>query len=353
MRDESRQFLREMLEAPSPSGYEQPAAAVYREYVSDFADDVQTDVMGSVVARLAGTGEGPSVMLSGHIDEIGFMVTYITDEGFIAFKPIGGVDVQLLPGIRVHVHAKDGVLLGVMGRMPIHLLDDDDKKKTPKMHKLFIDVGLGADDVKQKVRVGDPVTFAVGYEEFGDGLAVSRGFDDKMGAWVVAETMRLVGEQGGAPGDLFSAATVQEEVGLRGAVTSTYAIDPDVAVAVDVSHATDYPDVDKRRHGDFRLDEGPVVFRGPNVNPVVFERLVEAAAAADVPYQIEGMPRPGGTDAAVMQVTREGKPAGLVSVPLRYMHTPTEVLSLGDLDHAAELLAAFVMRLEPGCDFTP
>jgi putative aminopeptidase FrvX len=353
MRSESLKFLTELIDAPSPSGYEQPAAAVYREYVSAYADDVKTDVMGSVAARLAGTGDGPSVMLAGHMDEIGLMVNYITAEGFIAFKPIGGIDAHILPGKRVRVHTRGGALLGVLGRMPIHLLEEDERKAVVKLHKLFIDVGLPDEKVKELVHVGDPVTFDMGLETFGQDMAVSRAFDDKMGAWAVAEVLRLVKEAGGAKGDLFSVATVQEEVGLRGGVTSAYSVDPVVGIAVEVGHATDYPDVDKRKHGEAVAGGGPLIARGPNINPRVFELLCAAADAEKIAYQIGPEPRGTGTDANAIQLSRGGKAAALVSVPLRYMHTPSEVLSLKDLEATAQLLAAFVRRLEPGTDFTP
>ncbi|MDI6692588.1 MAG: M42 family metallopeptidase [Anaerosomatales bacterium] len=353
MQPESLEFLKELVEAPSPSGYEQPAAAVFRERVSAYADEVTTDVMGSVHAVLRGTGDGPSVMLAGHIDEIGFMVTYITDDGYCAFAPIGGHDPQILPGARVTVHTAEGPLLGVLGRLPIHLLEEEERKQVVKMHKMFIDLGLPGDEVKKRVRIGDPVTYAVGMELFGDGMAVSRAFDDKMGAWVAAETLRLVKEAGGAKGDLIAAATVQEEIGLRGGTTSAYSVDPVVGIAIEVTHATDYLDVDKRKHGEVKCGGGPVISRGPNINPRVFELLCNAAEAEGIPYQIEGAPRGTGTDANVIQLTKGGKAAALVSVPLRYMHTPTEVLALSDVENTAKLMAAFVLRLEPGTDFTP
>lgn len=346
-------FFKALVEAPSPSGYEQPAAAVFRERVREHADEVVTDVMGSVHAVLRGTADGPSVMLAGHIDEIGFMVTYITDEGFCAFSPIGGHDPQILPGARVHVHTREGTLLGVVGRLPIHLLEEEERKQVVKMHKMFIDLGLPGEEVKRRVRIGDPVTYAVGMELFGDSMAVSRAFDDKMGAFIAAEALRLIKEAGGAKGDFVAVATVQEEIGLRGGKTSAYAVDPDVGIAIEVTHATDYLDVDKRKHGEVKCGAGPVISRGPNINPRVFDLLCETAEAEGIPYQIEGAPGGTGTDANVIQLTKGGKAAGLVSVPLRYMHTPTEVLSLADVDNAAKLLAAFVLRLEPGTDFTP
>lgn len=353
MRPESYKFFKTLIEAPSPSGYEQPAAKVLREFLEPIADEVTTDVMGSVHAVLKGTGEGPSVMLAGHIDEIGFMVTYITDDGYCAFAPIGGHDPQILPGMRVDVHAKDGVLRGVLGRLPIHLLEDEDRKTVVKMHKMFVDLGMSGKDVKKKVRIGDPITFGVGVEKFGDGMTVSRAFDDKMGAYICAEALRLVKEAGGASGDLVAAGTVQEEIGLRGGTTSAYSQDPVVGIAVEVTHATDYLDVDKRKFGEVCCGKGPVLARGANINPKVLALLIEAAEAEKIPYQIEGAPRGTGTDANAIQLSRGGKAAALVSVALRYMHTPTEVLALEDVENTAKLLAAFVRRLDPKTDFTP
>jgi putative aminopeptidase FrvX len=253
----------------------------------------------------------------------------------------------------VRVHARGGALLGVIGRMPIHLLEEDERKQVVKMHKLFIDLGMDAEKVREKVHIGDPVTFDVGFEEFGDGMGVSRAFDDKMGAWAVAEVMRAAKESGGPAGDLYAVATVQEEVGLRGGETSAYSVDPAVGIAVEVGHATDYPDVDKRKHGEAICGHGPIIARGPNINPKVFELLVEAAEAEKIAYQIGPEPRGTGTDANAIQLSRGGKATALVSVPLRYMHTPSEVLSLADLENTAKLLAAFVKRLKSGTDFTP
>jgi putative aminopeptidase FrvX len=359
MRSESLEFLRSLIEAPSPSGYEQPAATVFREYVAPFADEVETNVMGSVHATLRGSaaeradGGRTSVMLAGHIDEIGLMVSYIMDTGFLAFMSIGGVDEAILPGMRVDVHTKSGVLRGLLGRLPIHLLEEDDRKKVTKMHKLFIDLGLPVEKVRELVRIGDPITFGVGFEEFGDGLAVSRAMDDKMGVWICAEVMREVRERGGAKVDLIAAATVQEEVGMRGGTTSAYGVDPTVGIAVEVGHATDYPDVDKRKHGEADCGKGPIIARGANINPLVFDLLVAAAEKAEVPTQFGAEPRGTGTDANAIQLSRGGKAAALLSVPLRYMHTPNEVLSLADLDSSVKLLTEFVLALESDQDFTP
>jgi putative aminopeptidase FrvX len=357
MRSSDLKFLKDLTEAASPSGFEQPAAKVFRDRMAKSADAVETNVMGSVHAVLKGTGTGknagPSVMLAGHIDEVGMMVNYITPEGYIAFKSIGGVDAAILPGMRVDVHAKKGVLRGVMGRLPIHLIDEDQRKTVTKIEKLFIDLGLPADKVKKLVRIGDPITYGVGFETFGDGMAVARAFDDKMGAYICARVLEEVKKAGGAKGDLIAAATVQEELGLRGGHTSAYGVDPVVGIALEVGHATDYPDVDKRNHGEAVCGKGPIIARGANINQVVFDLLCAAADKAKVAYQIGAEPRGTGTDANAIQLSRGGKAAALVSIPLRYMHTPTEVLALSDIEDAVKLLTRFVLDLKPGTDFTP
>ena len=353
MQDKALKLLGRLVEAPSPSGFEQPAAKVFREWMGEVADAVETNVMGSVHAVLKGKRDGVSVMLAGHIDEIGLMVKYITPEGFVTFAAIGGVDAAILPGARVRVHTSEGDLLGVMGRKPIHLIEDDERKNVTKLEKLFIDLGLPFEEAKRRVRIGDPITFDVGLEEFGDGLAVSRAFDDKMGAWIAARVLEEVKAAGGAPGDLVAAATVQEEIGLRGATTSAYSVNPVVGIAIDVNHATDYPDIDKRKHGEIKCGAGPVIARGANINPMLFGLLVQAAEKAGIPYQISAEPRGTGTDANTIQLSRGGKAAGLISIPLRYMHTPTEVLSLKDLDAAVKLLTRFVLDLDPATNFVP
>ncbi|NTU89394.1 MAG: M42 family metallopeptidase, partial [Actinobacteria bacterium] len=261
MKKKDLAFLKELVEAPSPSGYEQPAAAVLRNRLKGVADTVDTNVMGSVHAQLTGKGDAPSVMLAGHIDEIGMMVNYITDEGYITFSPIGGVDAAILPGLRVDVHTKDGLVRGVVGRKPIHLVKADDRKTVVEIDKLFIDIGLRAEEAKKKVRVGDCITYGVGFEEYGDGYAVSRAFDDKMGAWIAARVLEEVKEAGGSAGDLIVAGTVQEEIGMRGGETSAYELDPAIGIAIEVGHATDYPDIDKRQFGEAKCGAGPIIAR--------------------------------------------------------------------------------------------
>ncbi len=352
MRKESLSFLETLVNAPSPSGFEQPAQRVVRAYASEFADEVSTDVMGNVIATLNPSG-APRVMLAGHCDEIGFMVRYITDEGFLHFSPVGGVDAHLVPGQRVHVHGARGPALGVVGKKAIHLMEAEERKKVLQFHQQWIDIGAAdRKEAEKRVSVGDPVTFAAGFERLHGQLAVARGFDDKMGSFVVMEALRLAARARPAAA-LFAVSTVQEEVGLRGATTSAFALEPEVAIAVDVTHATDYPDADKKRFGEVKLGRGPVLHRGANMNPVVVERLRAAAQRTRIAYQMIGVPGRSGTDAWAMQLTRGGVASAVVSVPLRYMHTPIEVLDLRDLAAAAKLLAAFVADLKPGVSFIP
>lgn len=353
MKKKNEKFLKELLETPSPTGSEEPVAALVRERLCDVADEIQTNTMGSVHAVLDGKGEGPALMLAAHMDEIGLMVRYVSDDGFLSVAAVGGVDPAILPGMRVDVHTRKGSYRGVVGRKPIHLIDADERKVVTPLDKLVIDLGMPAKDVREIVRVGDVITFGVGYERFGKGMAVSRAFDDKCGVWIACRVMERLSAHGRANGAFIAAVTVQEEIGTRGAMTSAYDINPDVALAFDVTHATDYPGIDKTKHGKIVCGEGPVIARGPNINPLVFERLVAAAEAEGIPYQIEAEPSITGTDARAIQVTRSGIPTGLVSVPLRYMHTPTEVVCLKDLQDTVKLITRFALDLDDGACFVP
>lgn len=353
MEKNDRAYLKRLLETPSVTGSEVAVATLVRERLADVADEVSTDVMGSVHATLKGAGAAPSVMLAAHMDEIGLMVTYVSDDGFLSVSAVGGVDAAILPGMRVDVHTANGPLRGVVGRKPIHLIEADERTKVTPLSDLVIDLGLPAKKVKKRVRIGDVITFGVGFERFGCGMAVSRAFDDKCGVWIATRVMEELKAQGGAEGDFIAAATVQEEIGTRGAITSTYGVNPDVGLAFDVTHATDYPGISKTKYGDIRCGGGPVIARGPNINPVVFERLVAAAEAEGIAYQLEAEPSVTGTDARSIQVSREGKACGLISVPLRYMHTPTEVVALSDLEDTVRLIVRFVRDLDADVSFVP
>jgi len=355
MREESLSFLKALLSAPSPSGYEQPAQRVWREYVRPFADEVTTDRHGNAIACI-NPGGSPRVMLAGHCDELGFLINYINENGFLHFLPIGGHDVGIVPGRRVVIHTANGPVKGVIGKRAIHLMTPKERENPePAFEKYWMDIAVkDRDEAKRLVAIGDPVTYDLAYEELRNGIAISRGFDDKAGSFVVAEALRLIAEKRESlQAAVYAVSTVQEEIGLRGAHTSAFGIDPDVGVAVDVTHATDSPDMDKRKTGEVNLGGGPSITRGANINPVVYERLVEAAKKNGFAYQVEGEPRGTGTDANAIQLTRAGVAAGLVSLPLRYMHTTVEMAALRDFEQAAELLTTFCLDLTPGASFIP
>ena len=346
-------FLKELVETPSPSGYEQPAQRVIKRELDGIADGLRTDVMGNLIADLKGAG-GPRVMLAGHCDEIGFMVQFVDDRGFIYFGAIGGVDPHLAPGQRVSIHTEKGAVPGVIGKKAIHLIEPKDREKVINLKKQFIDIGCSSrEEVEALVKIGDPVTFAVGVQTLQNDRATSRAFDDKMGAFIVTEVMKQVKKGGPIGADLYAVSTVQEEIGLRGAATSSYGVNPDVGIVVEVTHATDYPDVEQSSIGRVELGKGPVIARGANINPVLFKLIVDTAVAENIPIQILGVPRATGTDANVMQLSRGGVATALLAIPLRYMHTPVETLALGDLELAIKLLVAVVKRIDGDSSFIP
>ncbi len=351
--DSEYDFLKKLVEAPSPSGFEAPAQSVIKEYLTPVADQIQVDVMGNMMSYLNGQG-GPRVMLAGHCDEIGFMVQYITDEGFIYFGAIGGVDPHLSPGQRINIHTSTGVIKGVIGKKAIHLIETKDRDTVIKLKEQYIDIGCTSrDEVENLIRIGDPVTFAVGLERLQNGRLTSRALDDKMGAFIVSRVMAEVKKAGGLNAELVCVSTVQEEVGLRGGTTSGYGVNPDLAIVVEVTHATDTPDVDPKGIGRIDVGKGPVLARGANINPVLFDLLVETAEEEEIPVQILGIPRATGTDANTLQLSRGGVATALIGIPLRYMHTPVELLAESDLQAAIKLLTAAVLKLKEGKSFLP
>ena len=355
MREASFEFLQQLLVAPSPSGYEQPAQRVFRSYIEPFCQ-VATDVMGNVFGMIQGGGTNrPRVMVVGHSDEIGLQVRYLDDNGFIYFSPIGGVDPHITPGMRVHVHTTRGRVNGVIGKRPIHLIEPKERDNVIKLDAQYIDIGAAnKKEAQEWVRVGDPITFAGGLERlFGDRVS-SRGLDDKAGSFVVAEVLRRVSElPDQLPIDLYGVSSVQEEVGLRGGTTSSYSVNPDVGICVEVDFATDQPDVDKKHNGEVGLGKGPILPRGANINPVLFDLLSGTAGEQNIAVQYTGIARATGTDANVMQISRGGVATALVKIPLRYMHTPVETLSLSDLDGAVELIVASLGKIGNKDAFIP
>ncbi len=353
MNKDSYAFLQTLEETPSPSGFEQPVQRIIRERMKPIADSIETDVHGNVIVGLNPKGR-PRVMLAGHCDQIGLMVRYISDEGYLSFAPIGGIDATLLPGSRVTIYNKRRAVEGVIGRKPIHLMRGKEAEQ-PRVEiaDLWIDIGAkNRAQAEKRVSVGDPITFKLGMTRLDGDIVASPGFDDKVGAFVVMEALRMAASMR-IRCALFAVSTVQEEIGLRGARTSCYGVDPLAGIAVDVTHASDYPTVEKKHVGDIRIGRGPVIDIGANINPRLGEMFIETARRKKIPHQIAGAPGATGTDANAIQISRAGGAAALISVPNRYMHTPVEVVSLEDLENCVRLIAETVARIDAKTDFVP
>jgi len=352
MRKESLNFLKQLLSTPSPSGFEEKIQQVCKAYAKPYVEKIYKDVHGNQY-HVKNPDAELRVMLAGHVDEIALMVNHIDDKGFLGFQAIGGIDASVLDGQRVLVHHEKGSVPGVIGRRAIHLTDPEDRGKPLPIHQLWIDIG--ARDKKEAERIiaiGDPATIDVGFVELRNDRVVARALDDRIGAFVILETMRLLHKRK-INCAVYCVTTVQEEVGLRGATTSAYGCNPHAGVAVDVAHATDHPNCDSKRFGSFSLGGGPILNRGPNINPVVAKGLIDTAKKKKIPYQMEAAPRGTGTDANAMQLSRGGVATGLIGVPNRYMHSPVEMVSLKDVEHCAVLLAEWICTLKPKHNFIP
>jgi endoglucanase len=344
-------LLERLLTTPGPSGQERAAAAVWRE-AADSVGEVSSDALGSSWVRVPGTGGGPSLALVGHIDEIGMVVTHLGDDGLAALRPIGGFDPHVMLGQRVHVLARGGAVPGVVGARFQKRKRGEDRKPLD-YDDLFLDVGAkDGDELRGLVRPGDVLVWhgapvALRGERF-----ASRSFDNRIGCYVGLEAARRIGEQGGAPGEVIAVAAVQEEVGdFAGSRTSAFGIEPDVALAIDVTRATDIRGGDHEDEGKIVLGGGPTLTRGPTIHPDVFELLHDTAEAEGIPFGIEVTRGNTWTDADAVYLSRRGVPTGLVSIPLRYMHSPVETVDLGDVEAAVRLIVAFALGLKPGMSF--
>ena len=345
-------LLRRLVETPSPSGFEGKIRSIVKEEMEKVAHEVRVDYHGNVMALL-NPGAPMRVMVSGHCDEIGLMVKYIDDQGFIYFSAIGGVDPGVLDGQRVVILTRQGGISGVIGKKPIHLMEEKERGKPLKIHQLWIDIGASqGEEARKLVSPGDPIVLQGGLMPLMNDLVVARGLDDRIGVFVVLESLKRLATRE-IQVSFYAVATVQEELGLRGARTSAFSIDPQVGIAVDVGFATDYPEVDKKLVGDVKLGKGPILHRGANINPVLSRFMEERAREKGIEFQLTGEPRATGTDANAMQITRGGVATALVSIPNRYMHTPVEVVSLRDVEGAVELVTETVAGLTPDMDFTP
>lgn len=359
MRQESVDFLCKLLETPSPSGFEQRVQKVVKKRAATFADSIKVDVHGNLVAAFNPAGK-VRVMLSGHCDQIGMMVTHIDDQGFLYFNQIGGIDAGVLPGSQLVVHTRSGAVPGVIGHKPVHLMSPDERGKKVEFSKLWIDIGASnGKEAKKLVSVGDPVTYKLDVVRLGKNIIAGPACDDKVGVFVVMEALRLLAAQVKGrdkkhfPAAVYAVSTVQEEIGLRGARTSSFGLDPLVGIAVDVTHASDNPGAEAKQIGTVKLGDGPTIARGANINPVLEGLLVSTAKKKKIKYQSLSSPGATGTDANAMQINRSGVATALLGIPNRYMHTQVEMVDLRDLEAAAKLVAETVLRITARMSFVP
>jgi endoglucanase len=352
MDPQAKAFFEEALKTPSPSGFETKIQDLVRGHMESVADEIRTDVHGNVMA-IRNPDAPIRLMFAGHCDQIGLIVHYIDADGFLYVLSLGGWDPQNLLGQRLHIWTKKGPISGIIARKPIHLLTDEERKKVPKIQDLWIDIGASSkEEAEELVTIGDPVTVELEPRELLNGRIASPATDDKSGMWVVMEALRRI-DASKLNCAVYAVSTVQEESGLRGARTSAFNIDPHAGIAVDVTFATDCPTIEKKQLSEVKVGSGPVVYRGPNMNTKLVDQVVSLSEKNEIPIQLAADGRPTGTDANVMQITRAGVATGLVSVPNRYMHSPVEIVSLDDMDHAADLLARFAESVDESSDFIP
>eukprot|EP00913_Durusdinium_trenchii_P008976 g8442.t1 len=325
---------------------------VVRDFTGGFADAVETDWHGNVSAVVNPQGS-PRIMLAGHCDQIGLLVQHIDASGFLRINPIGGWDPQILLGQKMQVWTAGGPVNGVIARKPIHLLTEEERAKVPTINELWVDIGArSGDEAREIVSIGDPITLELGMRELRNQLAAAAGMDNRVGVWVVMSALQRVSREN-PEAAVYAVSTVQEEIGLRGARTSAFSIDPQLGIAVDVTHASDCPTIEESTIGCVKVGSGPVVFRGPNINPVVFRQLDALANEHSIPFQPNGIARAASNDGNALQINRAGVATGIIGIPNRYMHSPVEVVSLDDLENAAELIARFCLSVRSDSDFTP
>lgn len=352
MEANARKFLEDLVSSPGVSGFEQPVQQIVREYCKSFSDSINTDLHGNVIVGV-NTSASVRIMMAGHADQIGLIVSQIDESGYIYVQTIGGWDAQQLVGQRVSIWTQTGMVPGVISRKPIHLQDESERKQNAKAKELWIDIGsTSKDETSSKIRIGDSVTFQLGMQQLLNNRISGPAMDDRVGVWVVIEALRRASQRN-LTCAVYSVSTVQEEIGLRGAKTAAFSVDPHIGIAVDVTHATDCPTIDKRQQGEIDLGGGPVIFRGPNINPNLAERLIGICHSTELPYQIAAIGRAAPNDSNALQVNRGGVATGLLAIPNRYMHSAVEMISLDDIDNAAELLAQFCVSIESEKEFIP
>jgi len=349
-------LLLDLLNARGPSGYESDPAAVWLAAAREFAQ-ASSDVMGTPLALVSpkhGFEQDPRrLMVMGHIDEIGLIVTHIDDDGYLWFAPVGGWDAQILVGQRVVLATREGPVRGVVGKKPVHLLREEDRKKVAEIRELHIDIGAaGGEQARERVRIGDVAVIDSDPVQLLGGRLVSRAMDNRIGSYVALEAARLVAQAGGGEWEIAAVAATQEEITFGGSRTSAFGLKPDAAIVLDVTHATDAPGIEVKELGKHPLGSGPVVTRGSTIHPRLFELLYDTATAQEIPFTVEASARATGTDADAVHLARAGIPTALVSIPLRYMHSPVELVALEDVHAAARLIAAAALALAADVSFT-
>jgi len=354
MNKESKDFLVKLLSQCGPSGFEEAPQDIWVKRSRKFADKTYKDVHGNAFAVLNPDADF-RVMLAGHCDEIGFIITHVSKEGCLHIVPIGGIDAAVLPGSHVKVMSQKGLVDGVIGKKAIHLTHPNEREKVIGIKDLWVDIGAkDRKDALKIVDIGDPVTFAPNYMELKNNCFSSKAADNRAGSFVVAEVIKLLSEKKSRlKASVYAVSTVQEEVGLRGAATSAYGINPHIGIGVDVGFASDTPGIDKRIVGEVSLGKGPVLHAGPAINRILGQLFRDTAKKKKIPYQFSSLGRPDGTDTSALQVSRQGVATALISVPNRYMHTQVETCCVDDLGHAARLIAETILSMKPTMNFIP
>ncbi|MFX1535812.1 MAG: M42 family metallopeptidase [Promethearchaeota archaeon] len=354
MNDEQYALLEEILSSPSPSGYEGAVRKIVKRELAKFCEEVSVDVMGNVIAKLKDNG-GLKVLLDAHMDQVGLQVTHITKQGYLYFTNIGGVDAHMTAGQRVTIWSANGPVRGIIGRKPIHRLAADEKTKVTPLQKQFIDIGAkNREEAEKYVELGDPVTFSNPPERLGvsKDFITAVGTDDRVGVFAIIQAMRNLADRP-HQATVYATISTQEELGLRGTAVAAYQVNPDVALAVDVSHAVDYPGMSAiENYADDHLGKGPIIFRGANMSPKIVELLRKVAKENEIPYQPGSTPL-APTNAQRIQLTRQGVATGALGIPNRYMHTPSEVVCLSDIENMSRLITEFVTALKPDTSFIP
>ncbi len=354
MDDTAKSFLIDLLNTPSPTGFEVPGQRKWAHYVRPFVDRVENDAYGTAWATLTGTPGGKRIMLEAHADEIGYIVKQVTKEGFLRIDRIGGSDTATARGRRLEILGDKGPVRGIIGNTAIHLRKDNQDEKAPKIHELYVDVGASNPEqvAALGLRVGHPAVYSDTAEELGSHYLISRALDNRVGGFILSQVLaNLSRKRERFSSTVYAVNAVQEEIGGHGAKMVAHRLHPDLCIVLDVTHATDTPGIDHAQHGEVKLGGGPSVTHGTCNHPSVIRRLLSVAEKLNIPIQHESSSRYSGTDTDVIFDTREGIPSALVSLPLRYMHSVVEMADLDDVQKVIDLLTGFVESVSENDSF--